>query len=200
MAEKRPERKFKKDLFQTKIFRNQEIKDARSWFRNKLDDLAGTSLKNTNMSDLRFRGKTPLEGSMIYYKYQAKGDGKLPYWDRFPLIVVIEERPKHILGLNVHYLPPKLRGVFLSALMDVVNNAKFDKTTKFKMTYQILQSASKYRFFKPCIKLYLKSHIKSNIMIIRPQQWHKAIFLPVADFKGASQSTVWNDSKQSYGR
>lgn len=186
--------------FETKIFRKEEVRDARSWFREKIQGLAGTSLKNTKMSDLRFRGNVPLEGRMIYYKYQAKYDGKLPYWDRFPLVIVIEERSKHILGLNLHYLPPKLRGIFLSALMDVVNNDRFDKTTKFKMTYQILKAASKYRFFKPCIKLYLKNQLRSNIMIIRPQQWHKAIYLPVADFKGASITEVWNDSKATYGR
>lgn len=190
----------KNNPFETKIFRKEEVKDARKWFRDKLASIKGVSLKGIDMSDLRYRGKAPLEGRMVYYAYKAKYDGKLPYWDKFPLIIVLSENAKYISGLNLHYLPPSLRGIFLSRLMDVINNDRFDRTSKFNATYEILKAASKYRYFKPCIKLYLKKQIRSNIMIIRPQMWHKAIWLPVANFKGASTSEVWQDSKASYSR
>jgi hypothetical protein len=135
---------------------------------------------------------------MIYYAYKAKYDGKLPYWDRYPLVIVIGENNKYIQGLNLHYLPPKLRVVFMKALMNTINNDDMDKSTKFKATTDILKSAAKYRYFKPCIKLYLKSQVRSNVMVIRPQMWHKAIYLPVANFKGATAAEVWNDSRKKY--
>lgn len=190
----------KSNPFQTSIFRKEEIRDAKKWFKDKIKSLQGVNLKGTVMSDLRYRGKAPLPGRMIYYAYKAKGDGTLPYWDRFPLVVVLWEDAKYMQGLNLHYLPPKLRGTFLNALMNTINNADFDQKTKFDATYDILKSASKYRFFKPCIKLYLKKQVRSKIMVIRPQQWHKAIFLPTANFKGASNAEVWSDSKQQMAR
>lgn len=188
----------KSNPFETKIFRKEEISNARKWFTEKIATLHGEAPKDTTMSDLRYRGKLPLEGKMIYYAYKAKYDGKLPYWDRYPLVIVIGENNKYIQGLNLHYLPPKLRVVFMKALMNTINNDDMDKSTKFKATTDILKSAAKYRYFKPCIKLYLKSQVRSNVMVIRPQMWHKAIYLPVANFKGATAAEVWNDSRKKY--
>jgi len=187
----------KSNPFATAIFRKEEVKNAKMWFRDKINNLSASDL-SINMSDIRYRGNLPLEGRMIYYAYKAKYDGKLPYWDKFPLVIVIGETNKYIQGLNLHYLPPKLRIVFMKALMDTVNNDHMNKSTKFKATYQILQEATKFRYFKPCIKLYLKNQIRSKIMIIRPEQWPVAINLPVANFKGASLIQVWNDSKIKY--
>lgn len=188
----------KENPFKSTHFRKEEIRDARNWFRERVNSLSKKSIKGTNMSDLRYRGDVPLPGRMVYYAYKAKNEDTLPYYDKFPLIIVVDENNKYIQGLNLHYLPPKLRHSLMARLMDTVNNNKFDKTTKFNLTYNILKAAAKYRFFKPCLKLYLKSHIKSKIMIIRPQQWHKAVLLPTANFKGAGQATVWADSKAKF--
>jgi hypothetical protein len=190
----------KENPFSTKIFRKEEIRDARKWFTQKVNSLAGEVPKDITMSDLRYRGQYPLAGRMIYYAYKAKWDKILPYWDKFPLVIVIKENSKYMQGLNLHYLPPKLRVIFMKALMDTINNDQMNSTTKFKITNDILKAASKYRYFKPCIKLYLKSHVKSNVMVIRTEQWHKAIALPVANFKGATVTQVWNDSRKKYQR
>jgi hypothetical protein len=188
----------KKNPFETKIFKAETAKLARAWFREKIKNLSSTTIKETSTSDLRYRGDLPLIGRMVYYQYRAKYEKTLPYWDRFPLTIMIDETPTHYLGLNLHYLPPSLRGVFLGRLMEVITNERFDKTTKLKISYDILKSASKYSYFKPCIKSYIKKNIKSKIMIIRPSMWHMAIMLPSARFVGASASEVWSDSKSSY--
>lgn len=189
-----------KNPFQTKIFKGEEEKQAKKLFRNRLLSLSRADITSKSMSDIRYRGDLPLIGRMVYYKYQAKGDGKLPYWDKFPLVIMIDETAQHYLGLNLHYLPPKVRETFLTKLMDVINNSKFDKTTKLKVTYGILKGATKYRYFQPCIKKYIKKNIRSNIMIIRASQWHTAIHLPVARFKGTTEQNVWSDSRKLYGR
>lgn len=184
--------------FNTTIFRKEEVRDARNWFKNKVNSISKDDLRGTTMSDLRYRGDIPIIGRMLYFGYQAKYDKILPYWDKFPLIIVINEDSKYVQGINLHYLPPKLRSALLSRMMETINNDRFDKTTKFKVTYGILKAAAKFRYFKPCIKLYLKSNVRSKMMIIRPEQWHKAILLPTARFKGATASAVWKDSKGKF--
>ncbi len=188
----------KKNPFATKIFSGEEERLAKKWFREKLIALTGREIASKDMSDLRYRGQVPLIGRMVYYKYQAKYDGKLPYWDKFPLVIMVDETSEHFLGMNLHYLPPKVRGTFLTRLMDVINNSRFDKSTKLKITYGLLKSVSKYRYFQPCLKRYIKKNLRSNIMIIRPSQWHLAIHLPVARFKGATEKQVWTDSRKYY--
>ncbi len=175
-----------------KRYKREEYSNARKWFREQIKSLG--SKPKGKMSDLRYRGSVSPIGRMCYFAYKAKYDGTLPYWDRTPLVIMLAETSEHFMGLNLHYLPPKLRAVLLGKLIETMNNVNFDKGSYMKVSYNILVAASKYRYFKPCIKLYIKGNIKSRVQVVRPQQWAKAILLPTARFKGASAKKVWSDS------
>lgn len=181
----------------SKKYQQEEIRNAKKWFRDQVQSLKGDKVKR-KMSDFRTRTALPdtLMGSMLFYKYDPKHKLTLPYYDTFPLIILIGEYDDGWLGLNLHYLPPGMRATFLTRLMDTLNNTKFNKTTRFQATYHILTKAQKYRYFKPCIKRYLNNHVQSKVQLIRPSKWHHAIFLPTARFKKASDKTVWTDSKR----
>ena len=122
----------------------------------------------------------------------------LPYYDTFPLTIVVAKAPGGFFGLNLHYLPPKIRAIFLDKLDDVVNNKKFDKTTRFKVTYKMLAATAKYKYFKPCFKHYLTKHVTSNVMKVSASEWNIAIFLETAAFRKKSTRVVWGDSRRMY--
>ena len=42
----------------------------------------------------------------------------LPFYDSFPLVIIIGKAKGGFLGMNLHYLPPTLRAKFLDALME----------------------------------------------------------------------------------
>ena len=83
----------------------------------------------------------------------------------------------------------------MDALYDITNNQKYDETTKLRLSYDLLNSASKYRFFKPTFKKYLNNHVRSRFVEINPTEWDIALFLPVERFEKASKSQVWKDSR-----
>jgi hypothetical protein len=194
---KKLERKTKFDYKLNKKYAKEEIVDAQKWFKEQIRLLA-TDTKKYKMSDLRLRTSIPgsLVGSMLFYKYDPKYKETLPYYDTFPVAIIIGEYPDGWLGLNIHYLPPNLRIILLGKLLDLANNTKFDKSTKIMATYDLLSKTSKYRYFRPCVKRYLHGHVVSMLQIIRPEQWHRAIMLPVARFRKASESVVWAESKR----
>lgn len=136
----------------------------------------------------------PTPGKMLMYQYDAKHKDTLPYWDMFPVMFPLELYNDSFLGLNLHYLPPIYRVRLFDALFETANNNKFDKTTKLRINYSILKNASNMRYFKPCIKKYLYSHVKSNLIEIPIDEWAYVSFLPIARFKGASQRKVWDES------
>ena len=177
-----------------KAYRKKDIIAARKWFKEMINDLGAPS---GQMKDLRSRAKSPGDflGQMVFFRYDPKHKATLPYYDTYPLSIIIGVHKGTFTGLNLHYLPPKLREMFISALFDTLNNHEFDKTTKFVVDYNLLRAASKYKYFKPCIKNYLFSHMKTKIQIVRPQQWPRAILLPVANFKKSSITNVWKDSR-----
>lgn len=133
-------------------------------------------------------------GKMYLFRYDPKGKKDLPYYDTYPLVIPIEPYGNAFLGLNLHYLPPSLRSVLLGKLMDTMTNTRYDATTKFKLSYDILASTKRYSEFTPCIKRYLLGHVVSKFVRIEAEEWHAAIALPYQSFKGASSSSVWKES------
>ena len=139
-------------------------------------------------------------GSMFMFFYDPKGKKDLPFYDSFPLVIVIGPAEGGFLGLNLHYLPPVLRAKFLDALLDATNNKRYNETTRFNITYDLMRRASKYKYFKPCIKHYLNDHVRSRFARVEPPEWEIATFLPTADFQKASQQKVWEDSRRKINK
>ena len=48
-------------------------------------------------------------GSLFAYWYDPKWAKKLPYYDEFPMMMMVEKAKGGFIGLNFHYLPPMLR-------------------------------------------------------------------------------------------
>tara|TARA_B100000212_G_scaffold80231_1_gene57300 strand:+ start:336 stop:923 length:588 start_codon:yes stop_codon:yes gene_type:complete len=171
-------------------------KQSRDWFRSKLASMGKVS-RSSLMRDeqLKLVNKSqPLIGSMNMFFYDPKHKDTLPYYDRFPLSVIVGPAAGGFYGLNLHYLQPTLRARMLDALMDVTNNNKYDDSTRFEISYKLLTATSKLKFFKPCYKHYLFAHVKSRLARVSAPEWEIATFLPTADFEG-SKSKVYSDSR-----
>lgn len=177
---------------------NPRTKEAQSWFRKKAQALG----KSINRRDLMAEDEItlasrPLIGSMNMFFYDPKHKETLPFYDRFPLAILVGPAPKGFYGINLHYLPVALRARFLDGLMDITNNKKYDDSTKFEVTYNMLQASSKLRYFKPCYKHYLTAHVKSRFARVSAPEWEIATFLPTASWEKASQSTIYKASREA---
>jgi hypothetical protein len=117
---------------------------------------------------------------MYMYHYDPKYKDVLPVYDKFPLVIPMEMYSDGFLGLNLHYLDPYNRLALLDRLMDFANNDKYNDTTKFNLSYDLLSRSRRYKMIEPCIKRYLLSHIRSSLIYIEPNSWETAIFLPTA--------------------
>lgn len=171
---------------------------SRNWFRTKLQSMGRVNRRQLMQSDeVKLVNKSqPLIGSMNMFFYDPKHKDTLPYYDRFPLVVIVGGAPGGFMGLNLHYLPPLLRAKMLDALMDITNNNKYDETTRFQLSYRVLQSVSKLRYYKPCIKHYLFAHVKSRLARVEAPEWEIATFLPTQDFAKAGTRKVYSDSRK----
>lgn len=169
---------------------------SRSWLRSKINDLNPS--KSTLMRDLsRLKGNTFI-GKMYFYYYDPKTKDKLPYYDRFPLVLPVENYGDGFLGLNLHYIHPKQRLILLDKLSEYANNSKFDNTTRLRLSYSLLKSSTKIFEAQPCIKRYLFDHIKSRFLEISADEWDIAALLPVEDFQKSSASKVYSDSRKKF--
>lgn len=172
-------------------------REAMEWFRRRAARVKGLEPQNLIREEkAKQKGRVEL-GHMYLYHYDAKHKLTLPYWDSFPLVFIIpSEMPKRYFnGINLHYLPPKLRAAFMDRLYDHLSNTKFDEKTKLRVIYEDLKAMGD--FYKVCYKTYLKSHVKSRFVQINVNEWDIALFLPLARWNNATQATVYRAAKKA---
>lgn len=169
---------------------------ARDWLMSKIRDL-----KPTRQSILRdkerLKSKTIL-GRMYFYYYDPKLKDDLPYYDRFPLVIPIEQYPDGFLGLNLHYISPKQRIELLDTLSEFASNSKYDETTRLRLSWRKLKTIGVAFKANPCVKRYLFKHVDSRFLEITADEWDIAALLPFQNFKGASANKVYNDSRNKF--
>ena len=171
-------------------------KESLNWFRRKVQGLAiPNNLSLMGQEPLKLRSRTGV-GSMYMYFYDPKHKETLPYYDRFPLTIVVGPAKGGFMGLNLHYLPNVLRAKFLDGLMGITSNKKFDESTKFAVTIRELKNTSKLKYFKPCLKHYLMDHVRSRLALVPAPEWEIATFLPTARFEKKSKSIIHADSRR----
>ena len=170
---------------------------SRKWFADKVRGLKGNINSMQMLKDPHFIRKTTFRpGFMYHFIYDAMHKETLPYFDRFPLIVAVAPAEGGFYGMNLHYINPLTRALFLDKLMDIVNKTEFDEKTRFRLSYNLLSSSRRFKEFAPCFKHYLTTNITSRLMMVPSQEWETAIFLPTERFENVSKKTVWKESKK----
>lgn len=172
--------------------------EAQDWFRGKAKNLTVNRQQLLKDDRLTIRQR-PGSGRMYHYFYDPKYRETLPYYDMFPLIIMVGPAEGGFYGLNLHYLHPILRAKFLDKLVEVSSNKKYDENMKLKISYDMLKSASKLKEFQPCFKHYLYKHVDSKIAEVHAPEWEIAIFLPTESFQKKSKTAVWASSRGKIG-
>jgi hypothetical protein len=168
--------------------------ESRKWFQAKAKNLRSINRESLMKEEpIKSRSKQIIGGMYMFF-YDPKHKDKLPYYDAFPLVIVIGPAKGGFLGLNLHYLPPTLRLQFFSNLMDI-QGSKLSENDKFALTYNMMQKSTKLRYYKPCIKHYLNSHVQSKFAEVPAPEWEIATFLPTAQFRKANNYKVYYDSR-----
>lgn len=170
-------------------------KESMTWFRQKAHRIRRVNRREIMKEDPIELRNTFRPGNMFMFFYDPKTKDTLPYYDKFPLVIVVGKAEGGFYGLNLHYVSPLLRAKLLSALMDNTNNTKYDETTRFKINYAMLNRTSKLRFYKPCFKHYLLDNVRSRLAHVPAPEWEIATFLPMADWKKSRASAVYKLSK-----
>ena len=175
---------------------NDFSQDSIDWFRDSARQVASVSAPRLMNDKKNIVPSLTVQniGQMFMYFYDPKYKDTLPYYDKFPLILLVDFTTDGFYGLNLHYLPPMFRANLMDALYTLKNNDKYDDTTKLKLSYNVLKSASKFKYFAPCFKKYLHSHVVGQFLYVQTENWDKALMLPTERFAKANKSRIFKDS------
>ncbi len=179
----------------------QEVRRSAQWFQDKIKGLKG-EMKNrfssTNAAKFYREADNKVEkavlkrrvelGDLFCYYYNPKYRATLPYYDMFPMIMLIGAEKETFLGINFHYLRPKWRAILLDRVTAKIGGG-LPKWCKLRQIRQIA----------PTIKRYRYDHIMRKVVPIKEDEQEIAIFLPTERFRKASKSKVWSESERKFG-
>lgn len=173
--------------------------ESKDWFRDQAMTVGQVNVQKEMRNKERLSNKLTQTdiGRMYHFFYDPKHKNTLPYYDRFPLIFVMERYGDGFLGMNLHYLPPVYRARLMDALYTIEKNDAVRDSKKLKMSYSLLAGAAKFKYFQPCVKRYLENHVRSRYLYIPAEEWDVALMLPTERFKKKKKSSVWKDSRKS---
>ena len=153
-----------------------------NWYKKKVADLSNKISAARLMRGGKLK-KAPTFNKLHFFRYDPKLKATLPYYDTFPLVMPIQSAKGGFLGINFHYLPIPLRMKLLETL----------DRRNFTGNYSKLKNI---REVKPTIKHYLRRQFVSGFLELEEDDYAPAIFMPVAQFRKASASQVWRDSRR----
>ena len=161
------------------------------WYKDKIREFGKPGALDLIRDGKRKR--SPFYGRLNMFFYDPKFKKTLPYYDTFPLVLPLESYSDGFLGINLHYLPMKLRLQLLDRLVDYSNNTRFDESTILDVDYSKLKNVN---LIKPTLKRYLAGRVKTDFRRIDADEFMVAALLPVQRFKKGSASEVYSDSRK----
>lgn len=117
-------------------------------------------------------------GMMLMYEYLPKGSGILPYWDRHPLVYVLQVNLDGWTGINFHYLHPIVR---VNMFYDM-DRRKIDFGSN-----QISRHAT---------KKYLSNRVVGKVKEVPSSMWEVVSQMPFENFQDSNKYSVWKDTNR----
>lgn len=163
--------KSKKSVYESIITIDPSIKvgDSAAWFNSKLPDI----LNGKGTSQV-------MTGKMYTFIYDPVTKDSLPFWDKYPLIFVLERRRGNIIGINLHYIPPKIRLRIFELMITRASTKVLGPNTKMTGLLNLVKTIPNHKYM---IKQYCPEGMRSKLLEIPGNEWGKAIALPLGSWK-----------------
>jgi len=167
---------------------------ATEWIRDKMQKMA-----HVGQAPITKAKKSPSliqPGRIYFFGYNPKHRLTMPFYDQFPLVLVLNLQGKGFLGLNMHYLPLNSRTVFLNAIVKFASSPVYQKETDAKILLEYPKMISQFeKYAVPCVKSYLYGGVTGGVVQIHPADWKTTILMPLDRFAKMNREQVWKEVK-----
>lgn len=138
---------------------------------------------------IKFRGWVP--GQLYTYTYDPKWKKTLDFYDTQPIIIFLDNAPKGHYGLNIHFLPQKMRNIIFKEINPSIKKNPFQSGLEKWKRLSIIKG-----YEKALIRRYLTNHIKGKILPIPEQYWTKFRDFPTEKFYGKTSNEIFQITLQ----
>lgn len=174
--------------------------EAWDWYRTYVPRAYNKVRKPQLFADKKMWKQNVKMGRLYFFDYDALHKDKLDVWDAFPFVVFFDtyrskEGHQILLGLNFHYLPPKLRMAAFRALLQFRNEKRYRRSTELQFDWAQIKALSQHKLFQHAIHAYRVDHVKSVFLEVPANYWQHTLFLPVARWQKGTARQAYKMSK-----
>lgn len=170
---------------------------AKHWMKRTKDNQ--TKRAKTRKTILNDRDRHDLGilsiGNMYLYTYDALTKATLPYWDFYPLVLPYAYTKNGFYGLNLHYIPPRLRAQVLDEILRYKASGDL-----MHPTANLIKSLAQHPIVQPAIHQYLYSQIIGMPSKIDIEEWEQVVYLPLAEWRSVSGKPSANKVYRDYSK
>jgi len=156
----------------------RNTKESIDWFRRNIRK--DRTIVNLERVQQGLRSGRPQPGGLFIYEYDPKNKDRLQFYDKFPLVFILEFTKDGWYGLNLHYMPPAVRANLLAKT-----------SVKSTAGMAIAERFGRSEYGRYALKRYLASNVQGKITRVPKEDFEIAISLPFENFQKASNRTVW---------
>lgn len=160
--------------------------DLAEWFRTKAATASDMEARKQLFGATDRQHDQTMAGKLYFYKYDAKTKEKLEMWDKYPMTMVLEAYSDGFLGLNLHYLPKGSRMTLLKSFDKYAKEYHIETgvttgkgVSNWELLIKSFNGSGVSSLPKKCLKRYLFTHVRSRFVEIYPNEFDKAIQLPI---------------------
>lgn len=165
-------------------------KNAEKWFE---DALKSRQIKEAQSTRDRF-----LPGKIYVFEYDPITED-LPWFDKNPVVLAIEQKGNNDLGVNLNLLPVEFKETLLDRLYDMmenqINNAKAGKDAgnaigqrPLRITYDGMKAFLNSQGYGFALRQYIPAR-KTNQAVVSYEKWAD---IALCDFIELEGTTVWH--------
>jgi hypothetical protein len=153
--------------------------EARSFIQGMIAKTTIPTNRSNILNDAKRITPFAAVGRMFFFRYDPLTKERLSQWDEFPLVLPMTVTGDGFAGINLHFLGPGERLSILDGLSIFLNNDKYDDSTRFLLSYDLLSNMSRFASVQDCYRRYLYDQLVSPLIYVEPNNWETAVFLPV---------------------
>ena len=175
----------------------------------RLREMAEAEREAKPGSILNSAGRTRrlLPGRFYMFKYLPKMRNQLPYYDMFPvgLVMGVNRDKGYFSMLNFHYMPPLYRAELMDAIYPFTifpNVQAKDIGTSIRarvnvqrMNYKFMKKRMNMRSFLPMWHRYDFKRVVGSFLYVPPLGWDTITMLPLATPRKSGINRIWMDSQ-----
>lgn len=165
------------------------------WLMDKVERIKNPA-GDENRTPLDYVIKYP--GYFYMFRYDSKlyAEGKLKFFDAYPLVFVFQVDKDGFTGINFHYILPKFRALILVHLMKTYGDRFFKNERLIPVNWNMMQSSlgGAKRHINVAVKRYLWSNVQKmrgvSAMRIDNTDMENTMYFTSADWVNTTEHQI----------